>query len=125
MPWVRISFLSFSAAAGELFYLLLAVLVGREAWPAAPCWHWGSPTVWGDENGSSKKCSGLLTRCGQGQNRTGLGLQTLNGVKLPTAAAEMIAPLVVQGNCCRLGLKGSELLTAAGRRECLAVRGYL
>lgn len=47
MPWVRISFFLLSAAAGELFYLSLAVLLGREARPAAPCWHWGSPTVWG------------------------------------------------------------------------------
>lgn len=29
-----------------------------------------------------------------------------------TAPAEMMAPLVVQGNCSRLGLKGSELLPA-------------
>lgn len=66
-----------------------------------------------------------LTRCRRGQEHKGLGLQTLNGVKLYAAPAEMIAPLVVEENCTRLDLKASELLTAAGRNESLVGRGYL
>lgn len=73
-------FLLLSVSAAELFYLWLAALPGREAWPAAPAGSGAAPLwVCGDEDG--KECSGLLTRCGQGQNHTGLGLQALNGVK--------------------------------------------
>lgn len=80
MPWVRMSFLLLSASAGELFYLWLAALPGRGAWPAAPAGSGAAPhCACGDENG--KKCTGLLSRCEQGQNHTGLGLQALNGVK--------------------------------------------
>lgn len=130
MPWVWISFLLLSALAGELFYLLLAALADRGLASSsllAP----GQPHSVGGENGSSKKCSGLLTQCGQGQNHTGLGLQALNGVKLLLLkwwlrwwcreiapgwvwkAASSFLPVCVP--CClRLPLKG--LTSAAGAR---------
>lgn len=66
-----------------------------------------------------------LTRCRRGHERTGLGLQTLNGVMPEAAPAGMIAPLVVEGNCSSSDLKVSELLTAVGRSECLVGWAFL
>lgn len=99
----------------------------REAWPAAPCWHRGSPVAWGGTRAPAARnpLGCRLTRCRRGQEHKGLGLQTLNGVKLYAAPAEMIAPLVVEENCTRMELKASELLAAAGRNESLVGRGYL
>lgn len=73
--------------------------------------------------GNALSC--LLTWYWQGHKRKGLGLQALNEVKLYSASAEMIALLVVEGNCSRSDLKVSKVLTAAGRSECFVGTGYL
>lgn len=98
MPWVRKIFLLFSALAGELFYPSLLPL------PARGCVTVGRPRGVGETSLAAARntLSYCLTQCQQKHEHEGLGLQTLNGVKLSTAPAEMIALRVVEGNCSSL-----------------------
>lgn len=127
MPWVRKSFLLLSALAGEPFYLSLPALPAQGGLAGSSVLAQGQPRgVGGTRAPAARNPLGCrLTRCRRGQEHKGLGLQTLNGVKLYAAPAEMIAPLVVEENCTRMELKASELLAAAGRNESLVGRGYL
>lgn len=62
-----------------------------------------------------------LTRCHRGHEHKRLGLQTLNRVKLYAVPAEMIAPLVAEGNCSSLDLKArQELMPREGVSASLA-----
>ena len=76
----------------------------------APCWGRGSPAAWGGETTCSKKCfllpldpmsAGARARA---RARGSWSADTKWGQAVG-CSAEMIAPLVVEGNCFRLDLK--------------------
>lgn len=70
--------------------------------------------MWDEAAAVGKALGCCLTWGLQGHKHKGLGLLTLNGVKRCSAPADTIALLVVEGNCSRLELKGSDFLTTVG-----------